>query len=121
MAWQPTHSLCTAYMLWAIGGWLGLHHFYLGRHTQGIIWCVTPLLALIHPLVFVFNGFCVGRKKNKEKKNQQQGQNHPTPPRVGVELVKVPFLYVLSRSEYWSLSPRAPSGPRFLVCTLEKF
>ena len=24
-------SVCVAYLLWALGGWFGLHHFYLGR------------------------------------------------------------------------------------------
>jgi TM2 domain-containing membrane protein YozV len=30
-----------AYLLWAIGGWCGLHHFYLKRHAQAILWCDT--------------------------------------------------------------------------------
>ena len=84
MAWQPTHSLCTAYMLWAIGGWLGLHHFYLGRHTQGIIWCVTPLLALIHPLVFFFSMvFVWEEKKIKKKKTNNKGRTTQPPPVLG--------------------------------------
>jgi len=41
-SWRPTHSVCTAYMLWLFGGWGGLHHFYLGRHAQAIVWCVLP-------------------------------------------------------------------------------
>ena len=28
-----------AYLLWAVGGWCGLHHFYLKRHAQAILWC----------------------------------------------------------------------------------
>ena len=31
----------TAYLLWLIGGWTGSHHFYLGRHLQGVIWVTT--------------------------------------------------------------------------------
>ncbi|ODM98208.1 DnaJ subfamily C member 22 [Orchesella cincta] len=31
-------SLVIAYILWAIGGWLGLHHFYLGRDRQAFVW-----------------------------------------------------------------------------------
>ena len=25
-------NVCVAYLLWALGGWFGLHHFYLGRY-----------------------------------------------------------------------------------------
>ena len=25
-------NVCMAYLLWALGGWFGLHHFYLGRY-----------------------------------------------------------------------------------------
>ena len=33
----------TAYLLWLISGfgWLGFHHFYLGKVGKGIIWIVT--------------------------------------------------------------------------------
>ena len=33
----------TAYLLWLISGfgWLGFHHFYLGKIGKGIIWIVT--------------------------------------------------------------------------------
>jgi TM2 domain-containing membrane protein YozV len=33
----------TAYLLWAIGlfGCLGIHHFYLGNISKGIIWLFT--------------------------------------------------------------------------------
>ena len=34
-------SVIVAYLLWAIGGWCGLHHFYLKRHAQAILWCDT--------------------------------------------------------------------------------
>jgi hypothetical protein len=45
MVFHASHSVCTAYLLWLVGGWLGLHHFYLGRHTQGIVWCVHAALT----------------------------------------------------------------------------
>lgn len=33
----------TAYLLWLISlfGWLGIHHFYLGKPVKGIIWILT--------------------------------------------------------------------------------
>lgn len=30
-----------AYFLWLIGGWFGLHHFYLRRDKQGILWITS--------------------------------------------------------------------------------
>ena len=27
-------SVILTYVLWLVGGWLGLHHFYLGRDKQ---------------------------------------------------------------------------------------
>ncbi|KAL1130913.1 hypothetical protein AAG570_012154 [Ranatra chinensis] len=30
-----------AYFLWLVGGFLGLHHFYLGRDLQGFLWWST--------------------------------------------------------------------------------
>ena len=34
-------SLVVAYLLWLFGGWLGLHHLYLGRDNQALIWWAT--------------------------------------------------------------------------------
>ena len=31
----------TAYVLWFVGGWAGLHLFYLGRHLQATVWVTT--------------------------------------------------------------------------------
>lgn len=33
----------TAYLLWLISlfGWLGIHHFYLGKPVKGLIWIFT--------------------------------------------------------------------------------
>ena len=31
----------TAYALWFVGGWAGLHLFYLGRHLQATVWVTT--------------------------------------------------------------------------------
>ena len=30
-----------AYFLWFVGGWFGLHHFYLRRDRQAFVWCCT--------------------------------------------------------------------------------
>jgi len=35
-------SVCLAYLLWLVGGWLGLHHFYLGRDKQAFVWWCLP-------------------------------------------------------------------------------
>jgi len=35
-------SLCVAYLLWVVGGWLGLHHFYLKRDKQAFVWWCLP-------------------------------------------------------------------------------
>ncbi|XP_022109609.1 dnaJ homolog subfamily C member 22-like [Acanthaster planci] len=34
-------NLFVAYVLWLLFGWLGLHHFYLGRDRQAFIWWST--------------------------------------------------------------------------------
>merc|ERR1711962_408205 len=35
-------SVCVAYILWLLGGWFGLHHFYLGRDRQAFVWWCLP-------------------------------------------------------------------------------
>ncbi|ESO87977.1 hypothetical protein LOTGIDRAFT_179176 [Lottia gigantea] len=34
-------NLVTTYILWLVGGWFGLHHFYLGRDRHGFVWFCT--------------------------------------------------------------------------------
>ena len=34
-------NLVIAYVLWLIGGWWGLHHFYLRRDKHAFIWWST--------------------------------------------------------------------------------
>ena len=34
-------STCIAYLLWLVAGWLGVHHFYLGRDRHAFIWWCT--------------------------------------------------------------------------------
>lgn len=34
-------SLFVTYLLWLTCGWLGIHHFYLGRDRQALVWCMT--------------------------------------------------------------------------------
>ncbi|XP_071941894.1 dnaJ homolog subfamily C member 22-like [Antedon mediterranea] len=41
-------STLTTYLLWLIGGWFGMHHFYLGRDRQAFVWWCT------------WGGFCLG-------------------------------------------------------------
>jgi len=33
---------CMAYLLWAVGGFFGLHHFYLKRDKQAFLWWCLP-------------------------------------------------------------------------------
>ena len=35
-------NTCVAYFLWLVGGWLGLHHFYLKRDKQAFVWWCLP-------------------------------------------------------------------------------
>lgn len=35
-------SLIISYILWFFGGFVGLHHFYLNRTTQGFLWLCLP-------------------------------------------------------------------------------
>lgn len=36
-----TKSIVTTYFLWFLGGFFGLHHFYLGRDCQAFLWWAT--------------------------------------------------------------------------------
>ena len=35
-------SVIIAYCLWLVGGWAGLHHFYLNRDKQAFVWWCLP-------------------------------------------------------------------------------
>lgn len=37
----PQKSVIITYLLWLVGGWFGLHHFYLGRDFQAFLWWTT--------------------------------------------------------------------------------
>lgn len=35
-------SVCITYFLWLFGGYFGLHHFYLRRYKQALVWWCLP-------------------------------------------------------------------------------
>ena len=43
-------SLILTYLLWLCGGFLGLHHFYLGRDKQAFIWWCFPGACALNEL-----------------------------------------------------------------------
>lgn len=62
----------TAYLLWFVSffGWLGFHHFYLGKVGKGIIWICTFGVAGIGSLIdlFTLGGAVENYNTNKELK-----------------------------------------------------
>ena len=38
---EGSKSVLLAYLLWAIGGWFGLHHIYLERDEQALLWSTS--------------------------------------------------------------------------------
>lgn len=38
---SKSKSKALTYLLWLVGGVCGLHHFYLGRDLQGVLWWCT--------------------------------------------------------------------------------
>lgn len=42
------YYLCVTFLCWLFGGFIGLHHFYLGRDRHGFLWATT------------FGGFVIG-------------------------------------------------------------
>ena len=59
-----------AYFLWLISifGWLGFHHFYLGKFLKGLIWILTGGIFGIGSLVDLFTlGGAVDNYNTKEE------------------------------------------------------
>ena len=60
----------TAYLLWLISifGWLGFHHFYLGKIIKGILWILTGGFFGIGSLIDLFTlGGAVENYNTKEE------------------------------------------------------
>jgi TM2 domain-containing membrane protein YozV len=51
---MATHSTVVTYVLWALLGWSGMHRFYLGKRTTGVIWSLTFGLLFIGWIVDLF-------------------------------------------------------------------
>lgn len=51
---RPGKSLGVAYLLWFFLGFLGVHHFYLGKWQRGLWYLVTFGLLLIGLFVDLF-------------------------------------------------------------------
>ena len=46
----------TAYLLWLLSlfGWLGFHHFYLGKPGKGILWIISGGVFGVGSLIDLF-------------------------------------------------------------------
>ena len=50
-------SVSLAYVLWFFLSFLGIHKFYLGKISQGILYIIAPSIAIIFLLIGVFISF----------------------------------------------------------------
>ena len=64
-------SLSKAYALWLLGGWAGVHHFYLGRHVQGVVWVTTGSMLGMGWLRDAFRISDYVRQANAEPEHEQ--------------------------------------------------
>ncbi len=56
-------SLLVTYWLWLVGGLLGLHHVYLGRHRHAFVWWCLLGETSRRSIVLPPNGTLWGTKK----------------------------------------------------------
>jgi len=62
-------------------GWLGLHHFYLGRHLHGLLWatsCGGYVIGWLRDL-FCLESYCE-IANSRQKGEERKPENYPRPP-----------------------------------------
>lgn len=65
---HPEKSLAVAYVLWFFFGFLGVHHFYLGKVGRGVGYLVTFGWFMIGPCVDLFTLPAQVRRINYEQR-----------------------------------------------------
>ena len=67
-----------AYLLWllSIFGWLGFHHFYLGKFIKGFIWIITGGIFGIGSFIDLFT--LGGAVENYNNKKEIKNVSHST-------------------------------------------
>ncbi len=65
---RPDKSLAVAYVLWFFFGYLGVHHFYLGKVGRGVGYLLTVAWFLIGWLVDLFTLPAQVRRINAERR-----------------------------------------------------
>jgi TM2 domain-containing membrane protein YozV len=68
---MATHSTVVGYILWFFGGVLGLHRFYFGKRTTGVVYFLTLGLLGVGWLI---DAFLIGSMKRQMATRYQAGR-----------------------------------------------